>query len=111
MSDRIHPKLLKEKIDNLNQELAILDVREQGVFAENHLLFASNTPLSRLEIDAPRLVPRTSCPIVLCDSGHKQSKLATRAAELLAHFGYTDLHVLKGGVEEWQKQGLSFLPV
>ncbi len=105
MIDGIHPELLKEKIDNLNQELAILDVREQGVFAENHLLFASNTPLSRLEIEAPRLVPRTSCPIVLCDGGHKQSKLAARAAELLSHFGYTDLHVLKGGVEGWQKAG------
>ena len=69
MSARILPKLLKEKIDKLNQELAILDVREQGLFAENHLLFASNTPLSRLEIEAPRLVPRASCPIVLCDGG------------------------------------------
>ena len=31
-------------------ELALLDLREQGVFGRNHILLATNLPLSRLEL-------------------------------------------------------------
>ena len=40
-------------------ELALLDVREEGVFgADGHLLFAVCLPMSRLELDILSLVPR-----------------------------------------------------
>jgi rhodanese-related sulfurtransferase len=38
-------------------ELAVVDVREVGVFAIGHLLFAACLPLSRLEIEADDLLP------------------------------------------------------
>jgi rhodanese-related sulfurtransferase/predicted metal-dependent enzyme (double-stranded beta helix superfamily) len=84
------------------EELAILDVREEGVFAEGHLLFAASLPLSRLELKLDALVPRRATRIVLCDDG---DGLAHRAARLMMRFGYRNLAVLAGGVRGWAAAG------
>ena len=41
-----------------DEELALIDVREQGTFSEGHLLHAVCVPLSRLELLIGDLVPR-----------------------------------------------------
>ena len=83
-------------------ELAILDVREEGVFSRRHLLFASSLPLSRLELGIDALVPRRSARIVLIDA---DDGLAQRAAAKLMRFGYRNLAILDGGVEGWAEAG------
>lgn len=86
------------------QELALLDVREQGAFGrDGHLLFASSLPLSRLELMVDDLVPRRTARVVLCDAGGEG--LAERAAERMAELGYEDLSMLEGGVEGWRRAG------
>ena len=92
----LHALLLGE------DELALLDLREQGAFGERHILYASCLPLSRLELRARRLVPRVSVPIVLCDGGEG---LAERGAPKLAALGYTNVRVLAGGVPAWEAAG------
>ena len=84
------------------EELALLDVREEGAFSESHLLFASSLPLSRLEFGIDALVPRRGTRTVLCDDG---SGLAERAAGKLSGFGYTDVAVLDGGTGAWERAG------
>jgi rhodanese-related sulfurtransferase/predicted metal-dependent enzyme (double-stranded beta helix superfamily) len=84
------------------EELAILDLREEGVFAEGHLLYAASLPLSRLELRLDALVPRRGTRIVLCDDG---DGLAHRAALKLMHWGYRNLAVLAGGIKGWQAAG------
>ncbi len=83
-------------------EIAALDVREEGVFAQRHMLLASSASLSRLELRVPLLVPRRSARVVLVDSGEG---LAQRAAGKLTGNGYTDVHVLAGGIEAWAAAG------
>ena len=83
-------------------ELAILDVREEGVFARRHLLFASSLPLSRLELRVDALVPRRTARVVLIDA---DDGLAQRAAARLMTFGYRNLAILDGGIEGWAKAG------
>ena len=83
-------------------ELALLDLREQGAFGEGHLLYASCLPLSLLELRAATLVPRRSVPMVLCDGGEG---LAERGAVRLAALGYEDVRVLAGGVPAWTEAG------
>ena len=51
------------------EELALIDVREELIFSQNHLLWARSVPLSRLELRFARLVPRRGTRIVLCDDG------------------------------------------
>ncbi len=84
------------------EELAIVDVREEGVFAEGHLLFAASLPLSRIELKLDALVPRRETRIVLCDDN---DGLAHRAARKLMRWGYRNLAVLAGGVRGWAEAG------
>jgi len=63
------------------EELALIDVREELIFSENHLLWARNVPLSRIELRFARLVPRKSTRIVLCDDS---DGAVERAAVILA---------------------------
>src|SRR6478672_7619120 len=83
-------------------ELALIDVREELIFSQNHLLWARNVPLSRLELRFARLVPRQTTRIVLIDDN---DGLAARAAVVLARAGYSDLSYLQGGVAAWEKAG------
>src|SRR5947199_9310116 len=51
-------------------EMALLDVREEGVFSEQgHPFFANSVPLSRLELMSSDLVPRKLTRIVIYDGG------------------------------------------
>ncbi|HZO45849.1 MAG TPA: rhodanese-like domain-containing protein [Xanthobacteraceae bacterium] len=83
-------------------ELALIDVREELTYSENHLLWARSVPLSRLELRFARLVPRLSTRIVLCDDA---DGLAQRAAAVLARAGYSNLAHLDGGVAAWAAAG------
>jgi rhodanese-related sulfurtransferase len=84
------------------RELALIDVREELLFSQNHLLFARSVPLSRLELKFASLVPRRATRIVLCDDG---DGLAECAADVLARAGYSDLSALDGGVAAWAGAG------
>ena len=76
-------------------ELALIDVREELVYSQNHLLWARSAPLSRIELRFARLVPRLTTRIVLVDDG---DGLVARAADLLTSAGYTDVAYLEGGI-------------
>ena len=99
---RISPRTLKEWLRD-GGELALIDVREQGAFSREHLLYASNLPLSRLEPTLANLVPRSGSRLVLCDAG--TSDAAQRATAAAAAFGYTDVNLLEGGVAAWREAG------
>jgi rhodanese-related sulfurtransferase len=83
-------------------ELALVDVREELIYSQSHMLLARSAPLSRLELTFARLVPRRATRIVLCDDG---DGLAARAAAILARNGYADLRILAGGVGAWGAAG------
>jgi rhodanese-related sulfurtransferase len=80
-------------------ELALLDVREQGVHYLGHPFFACSAPLSRLELMIDDLVPRKSAPIVVLDGGDEG--LAEKARARLLDLGYTDVSILDGGCAGW----------
>jgi len=84
-------------------ELALLDVREQGVHYRGHPFFACSAPLSRLELLVGDLVPRRRAPVVVLDGGAEG--LAALAAERLAALGYVDVAVLEGGCASWEAVG------
>src|SRR5580692_4090567 len=83
-------------------ELALVDVREELIFSQRHLLLARSIPLSRFELKFAQLVPRRATRIVLCDDG---DGAAGRAAAILARNGYSDLAILDGGVDAWAAAG------
>jgi rhodanese-related sulfurtransferase len=84
------------------QEIALIDVREEDPFAQAHPLFAANFPASRLELDTWRRIPRRNTPIVVYDNGEG---LAAPAAAKLQQLGYTDVALLQGGLQGWRDAG------
>lgn len=85
-------------------ELAFLDVREEGLFNTGHPLTIVSMPFSHLETRIAALVPRRATRIVLMDQ--QDDGLAERAARRLAGWGYTDISILKDGLEGWRGAGL-----
>jgi rhodanese-related sulfurtransferase len=85
-------------------ELALLDVREQGVHYRGHPFFACSAPFSRLELVINDLVPRKTVPVVVLDGGNEG--LADKAAARLKELHYTDVSILEGGCAGWQAAGL-----
>ncbi|MBO9546310.1 rhodanese-like domain-containing protein [Caulobacter sp.] len=84
------------------REIALLDLREEDPFAKAHPLFASQLPLSRLEVEILDRVPRQDVKIVLYDDGEG---LVAPAGERLAGLGYTNVHALDGGLAGWKAAG------
>jgi rhodanese-related sulfurtransferase len=83
-------------------ELALIDVREELIFSQNHLLLARSVSLSRFELKFAALVPRRATRIVLCDDG---DRLAERAVAVLGRNGYLHVSILDGGVAAWAAAG------
>ena len=83
-------------------ELAPIDLREELPFSQNHLLWARNVPLSRLELRFARLVPRRATRIVLIDDN---DGLVERAAAVLRAAGYDNLSYVDGGNAAWDRAG------
>ena len=101
MTAPVSPVELRQMLDD-GGELALVDVREELIFSQSHLLLARSVPLSRFELNFARLVPRRTTRIVLCDD---DDGLAGRAAAILSRSGYSDVRILAGGTAAWSAAG------
>ena len=84
------------------EEIALLDVREEDPFAQEHPLWAANLPLSKLELEAWGRLPRRDVQVVVYDDGEG---LALPAATRLRALGYTEVSLLAGGLAGWRGAG------
>src|ERR1700751_3626009 len=85
------------------QEIALLDVRHEAVFATGHPLFAANMAADRIALEAAVRLPRKDVPIVLYDDGEG---LVTAAASQFKKLGYSNVRELAGGLSAWRAAGL-----
>jgi rhodanese-related sulfurtransferase len=88
-----------------DDEIALIDLREQGEFGACHLFWAVNVPLSRLELEISRLVPRQSTPVVITAAG--DTVFAVRGAATLAALGYTDVTICPDRLADWVASGFT----
>jgi rhodanese-related sulfurtransferase len=86
----------------LRDEIALLDVRHESMFATGHPLFAANMAADRIALEAETRLPRKDVPVVVYDAGEG---LAAQAANRLTALGYTDVRALDGGLEAWRAAG------
>lgn len=98
-------------LDRLRAEhpdLRILDVRTPGEFAEAHIAGSYNVPLPDLDEHRAELTADAAGPVVLvCRSGQR----ASTAEAQLADAGLDRIHVLAGGVLEWERTGRTLVRV
>ena len=86
----------------LRDEIALLDIRHEAVFATGHPLFAANMAAERIALEAEARLPRKDVRIVVYDAGEG---LVPVAAERLAALGYTNVCQLDGGLQAWKPAG------
>jgi molybdopterin/thiamine biosynthesis adenylyltransferase/rhodanese-related sulfurtransferase len=83
-----------------------VDVREIDEWEQGHLPGAVLVPRGNLESRIERIAPDKSQPVVLyCAVGARSAFSAKSLAEL----GYTDVHSLAGGIEDWKRDGLEIV--
>ena len=85
-------------------EIALLDLREEDPYAQEHPLWAANLPLSKLELEAWDRIPRRDTLVVLFGT-HAGHDLVPLAAERLQALGYTRVFALAGGLDGWKASG------
>lgn len=82
-------------------ECQVIDVREFSEFNAERIAEAQLMPLSNFEKQAGEIDPAK--PVYLmCRSGNR----ARQAAEKLAKKGFTDIHVVEGGMLAWTQANL-----
>lgn len=77
-------------------ECQVIDVREFSEFNSERVAEAKLMPLSNFERHAAD-IDHSKSVYLMCRSGNR----ATQAAERLAAKGFTDIHVIKGGMQAW----------
>ena len=103
MAKAVSARTVKAMLSD-GDEIALLDVRETGQYADGHPFFAVPLAYSRLEIEFERLVPRRTVRVVLFDDG---DGVAERAAQRAEGLGYTDVAVMEGGAPAWEAAGFT----
>ncbi len=90
------------------EEVALIDVREEGPYSEAHPFFAVNLPLGEIEMRMLDLVPRMTAPVVVFDNGEN---IAAQAAKRIEALGYKNVSILEGGLEAYRAVGEVFRDV
>jgi rhodanese-related sulfurtransferase len=91
---------LKQKLDL--QEVILVDVRESGEYATEHIVGSISSPLSTF--DQNPIANIEGKPLVICcQSGMRSS----RASQKLLENGYDRVMQLKGGLLSWKAAGLT----
>jgi len=94
---------LRQRLDE-QADLLLLDVRTATDFNGNqgHIDHALNLPLEELTERLEELPVRPEGPIaIVC----RTDRRSARAARILAGAGFTDVHVVRGGMTAWLEHG------
>lgn len=85
-----------------DQKAVLVDVREPGEYANEHITGAASFPLS--SFDPSRLISEKNKTIALyCQSGRRSAQ----AAQKLLEAGFPQVAHLKGGIPTWTAAGFS----
>lgn len=96
---------LKSRLDGSGAPL-LIDVRAADEFigALGHIPGARNIPLAELPARLDQLESSKQCPLtVVCRTDER----SVTAARLLKQAGFSDVCVLRGGMVQWNRQGLA----
>ena len=86
-------------IELLNDDAAVLDIREPFEFKKGHIANAINIPYAKLDKQIDTLEPYKSEPlIVTCKTGTQSA----HACKKLSKAGFQKVYLMRGGMQGWQ---------
>lgn len=81
----------------------IIDVNKEDYYNASHIPKSLNFPLENLTSDNKALLKhRDNTVIITCQTGSRSSA----ASKKLLALGFSDVHVLRGGLMSWSKENL-----
>ena len=98
---------LKQKLDQ-QQDVLVLDVRttEDYYGEQGHIVNSKNIPVEDLENRLEEIAGYTEWPVaIVCRTDRRSAK----AAKILTHKGFADVHVVKGGMTDWNQAGFEVI--
>lgn len=84
------------------EDAAVIDVRDQGEFAQGHIPNARHIPLGELARRTNELEKLKARPLIVCCASGTRSR---SAIDTLRKAGFDKLFNLRGGLYEWEKAG------
>ena len=84
------------------EDAIIIDVREQGEYAQGHIPNARHIPAGEIDRRAKEMEKWKDHPVILCCATGARSSSAGSA---LKKAGFAKVYNLRGGMMEWQKAG------
>ena len=96
--NHLKPAALKHALER--NEALLVDVREPGEFAREHIAGAQSLPLSAFDVSH---LPRDRRIVLCCQSGAR----STRALAQLQAAGFNDVAHLDGGLAAWKSAQLT----
>ncbi len=82
----------------------VIDLRPSAEYAAGHLPSARSVEYAELASRLGQVAKNKSTPVLLvCQNGQQSNKAARKAVR---EAGYAEVHVLEGGVAEWQQAGM-----
>lgn len=96
--NHLRPAALKQALER--NEALLVDVREPGEFAREHIAGAQSLPLSAFDVSR---LPRDRKIVLCCQSGAR----STRAVAQLQAAGFNDVAHLDGGLSAWKSAKLT----
>ena len=98
---------LKSRIDALDADLIVLDVRERDAYEGGHVSSARLLPRGQLELRVNEELPDPTRRVVtVCEFG----RISTLAAATLRDLGFTRVVALDGGMKAWREAGFPLVP-
>jgi rhodanese-related sulfurtransferase len=110
--EAVSPQEVREGLDGGQVDL-VIDVREPKEWERGHLPGAINVPRGMLELRADPESPATD-PALSADKDARvivyclkaPGARSVLAAQTLGTMGYSNVAMLRGGLEQWQAEGL-----
>ncbi len=103
-SKQIEPKALYKFIDDDEEEIYIVDIREPDQIGHGEIYHENLIVITRgyLEFSIERRIPDKSAKVIIYCCTGSRSNLAVKT---LKDMGYTDVISLKGGIVRWVQEG------
>jgi rhodanese-related sulfurtransferase len=95
----ISPVTLQQLLEQ--NAVALIDVREVGEYANEHIQGAKTFPLSTFDLQKLPIEGNQTL-ILMCQSGNRSGK----AGRKLLNAGYREVTHLQGGINAWKQAGL-----
>jgi rhodanese-related sulfurtransferase len=86
-----------------NRKTVALDLRDAAAFKQGHITNTKNIAREELLKKSEALIKKKETPVLLiCEHNHQ----ARQTGKALKTQGYTDIHILQGGLATWRKENL-----